>query len=410
MVANLCEKDVLMPCPHARYAHLRAHAPVSEVAPGVWAVTRHADVQRVLRDPAIFSAQVTDSNEFEFFGPSPVMTEIRQIMADYPETPALIRVDPPAHKYVRDVVARVLTPGEVAKFEPGILGIVNDLIAPWIDSGWVEFVGAFSGLLPGIVTTDFLCGDPAMRADFRFWAGEIMSRVGGPQTPERQLEVAHNVAAMGRYFLDRIAERRVAPTDDFISLVANAKAADGMPLPDVAIVNVLETFMVGGNETTTFLLGNAMIRLSEDAALAQRLRDEPVLIPAFVEEMLRLEAPAQSVMRRTTCEVEFDGVIIPAGASILASLVSAGRDASVFVDPDQLHLDRSVTPRHVSFGYGNHACLGLQLARAEARIALEVLLPRMKNIALAPGDAVHWLENDFLRGPVKLDLVFTAQS
>ncbi|WP_404476477.1 cytochrome P450 [Novosphingobium sp. BL-52-GroH] len=394
-------------CPHARFAALRAQAPVSEVYPGTWAITRHADVQRVLRDPGTFSARVTDGNDFALFGPSPVQDELDAIMANYPERPALMRTDPPEHKQVRDIVARVLTPQEVARFEPVIQTIVDDLMARWIDRGTVEFVSEFAMPLPGAVTTDFLSGEPDMRDSFRFWAGEIMSRVAGPQTPKRQLEVAHNIAAMGQYFLDRIARRRAQPSGDLISLIANAAGEDGLPIPDVAIVNVLETFMVGGNETTTFLLGNALLRLADDPALADRLRADAGQIPVFIEEMLRLEAPAQSVVRRTTKDAAFDDVTIPAGALVMVFLVSANRDEIAFADADELRLDRPAAPRHLAFGYGNHACLGLQLARAEARIALATLLPRMHDITVMD---VDWMANDFLRGPMRLDLRFRGSA
>ncbi|GLU37309.1 cytochrome P450 [Pseudomonas sp. NBRC 100443] len=391
-------------CPHARFAQLREQAPVSEIAPGVWAVTRHADVQRVLRDPQGFSARVSDGNDFALFGPSPVQAQIDEIMADYPERPVLMRTDPPEHKRVRNVVARVLTPTEVVKFEPRIRAIVTELMACWIRRGSVEFVNEFAMPLPGSVTTDFICGEPEMRERFRFWAGEIMSRVAGPQAPERQLEVARNVAQMGRYFLDRIAARRKAPTGDLISLVANARTDDGQALEDVAIVNVLETFMVGGNETTTFLLGNCLLRLAGEPELAARLRERTDLLPGFIEEMLRLEAPAQAVIRKTTGAAEFDGVVIPAGAMVMAYLVSANRDECAFAEPTQLNIQRPAGSRHLAFGDGNHSCLGLQLARAEVRIALEMLLPAMQDIRLLA--EVEWLQNDFLRGPLRLQLGF----
>lgn len=398
-----------LPSHYAKLAALRAEGPAVEVRPGTWMVTRFADIQQVLRDPAAFSARVIEqANDFALFGPSPVQDQLDAIMADYPEEPALMRIDPPEHKRVRDVVSRVLTPGKVVNFERAIRAIVTELMDPWIASGEVEFMSAFAVPLPGQVTTDFICGEPEMRGKFRHWAGEIMSRVAGPQPPERQIEVAHAVAEMGHYFLDRIAQRRAVPTDDLISLIANTPAVDGLPLEEVKIVNVLETFMVGGNETTTFLLGNALLRLSDDPALADRLRADPALIPRFVEEVLRLDAPAQAALRRATRDVDLDGTTIPAGATVVVSLAAANRDGTAFADPDALDLDRPAAPRHVAFGYGNHACLGLQLARAEARIALEMLLPRMADIAV-DAESVAWLENDILRGPLHLRVAFTPR-
>lgn len=338
------------------------------------------------------------------FGPSPVRDEIAAIMADYPEESALIRVDPPAHRPVRSLVASVRTPSKVAAFEPTIRAIVDEMAEKWIGRGDVEFVGEFAAALPGAVTTDFLCGEPEMRESFAFWAGEIMSRVARPQPLERQLEVARNIAEMGRHFLDRIAERRKERRNDLISLIANAATRE--PVADVALVNVLETFMVGGNETTSFLLGQAMLRLAGDPALAEQLRQDPGRIPDFVEEMLRLESPAQSMMRRTTRTVEIGSATIPAGANVLVALVSANRDETAFAGAHELDLDRPSNPRHVAFGDGNHVCLGPMLARAETRIALEAILPRMRDIRVEEAE-VRWLENDFLRGPMRIPLRFT---
>jgi cytochrome P450 len=247
-----------------------------------------------------------------------------------------------------------------------------------------------------------------MREKLRFWAAEVMSRFGGPQPPERQLEVARHIAEMGRYFLDEIAARRHLPGADLISLLAHAEI-DGDRLEDVAIVNVIETFLIGGHETTTFLLGNSLLHLAQRPDIAGLLRAEKSRIPEFVEEMLRLEAPAQSVQRSATRDLEIGGIRIPAGSILFVFLASANRDEGQFEDPDTLKLGRiaSTSTRHVAFGYGSHACLGLHLARAEARIALRTLLPHMSDITLAPGNPVSRMENWFLRGPSRLELRFS---
>jgi cytochrome P450 len=234
-----------------------------------------------------------------------------------------------------------------------------------------------------------------------------MSRFTAPQSPERQLEVAHNIAAMGRYFLAEIAARRRQPTSDLISLLAHAQI-DGDRLEDVAIVNVIETFLIGGRETTTYLLGNSLYHLAQQPDIAALLRAEPERVRDFIEEMLRLEAPAQSVLRSPTRDVHIGGVTIPAGATLFVFLASANRDESQFDSPDTVKLDRFASRecRHVAFGYGSHACLGMHLARAEVRIALQTLLPRMHEIRLALLDPLSRVESWLLRGPSRLELRF----
>src|SRR5208282_82425 len=195
-------------CPYAWFRELRRSAPAAELQPGVFAITRDADVKAVLLDSKTFSARVGGNNPFALFGPSPVQKEIDDIMRVYPEEPVLMRTDPPAHTRVRNLVSRALSAAEVNKIEPQIQGIVETLMAPWIGSGTVEFVSAFAAQLPNAVTTAFIGAPAQMREQLRFWAAEVMSRFLGPQPAERQLEVAHHISAMGRYFLAEIAARR----------------------------------------------------------------------------------------------------------------------------------------------------------------------------------------------------------
>lgn len=393
-------------CPYAQLKQMRETSPVTELAPGTFAVTRYDDVKAVLMDPATFSARVGENNAFAVFAPSPVQDQIDEIMRVYPENPVLMRTDPPAHTRVRDLVNHTLTPGEVKKLEPRIEWVVDELMAPWIGRGEVEFVHEFAELLPSTVTTEFLGAPPSMRSQFRFWAAETMSRFEGVQAPERQLEVARNIAAMGQYFLDQIAARRARPTSDFVSMLANVEI-NGDRLEDVAIVNVIQTVLIGGHETTTFTLGNSLNYLAQHPKMAATLRADASKISAFVEEMLRLDAPAQSVQRMTTREAEIGGRKVPAGATLFVFLASANRDEGTFEGAETMDMERGKSrSKHVAFGYGVHACLGLHLARAELRIALTKLLMRMHAIELVPGDAIERMNNWALRGPTRLNLRF----
>lgn len=393
-------------CPYARYKALREQSAVVEIKPGTFAITRQETAKAVLLDWRTWSAEL-GGDMFETYGPSSVKEQIAAIMADYDEKPVLMRTDPPAHTRVRNLVSTTLTPAIVRTLEPQITRIIEALAAPWIGRGRVEFIGEFASRVPGAVTTSFLGAPPEMEKTFKFWAAEVMSRFDGPQSPERQLEVAANIAAMGRYFLQQIAVRRQQPSSDLVSLLAHAEI-DGDRLEDVAIVNVIETFLIGGHETTTFLLGNCLWQLANDAELHSQLVKSPQLIPLFIEEMLRFEAPTQAAMRTPTRDVEIDGITIPKGSTVLVLLASANRDEAVYDRVDTVRLDRPAMSgiRHMAFGYGNHACIGLHLARAEVRIALETLLPKMAAIAPGSDDPIARLDNFLLRGPTRLDLRF----
>jgi len=408
MTSSLPALDATMiECPFPAYKSLRENAPAVEIAPGVFLVTRFDDVVRILKDPVTFSSRAP-LNNFSWFGPTQNQEELDAILADCPEMPTLLDNDPPEQSRIRALVTKVFNAARVQAMEPSITAIVDDLAAGWIDGGHVEFASEFARLLPATVTTHALGADPAVRDKLLFWADEIMTRSAGPQTPERQAEVARHIAEKSDYFLTLIADRREYPHDDLFSLLSAAEL-DGHRLTDVQIVNIATTFLVGGNETTMFMLTSALHRLTDEPALAQSLRDDPGTIPAFIEEMLRLEAPAQGLPRFPTRDVEIAGVIIPQGSTVFVMFGSANYDDDAFPAPGELVLDRrahSGAKQHLTFGLGAHFCLGAQLARAEARIALQRLLPRMTNLRLNPDKPPQRNPNPMLRGFLSLDLTY----
>jgi cytochrome P450 len=397
----------MIECPFPAYKALRDNAPAVEIAPGVFLITRFDDVVRILKDTDTFSSRAP-LNPFSWFGPAENQDELDAILSGCPEIPTLLDNDPPEQTRVRAPVSKVFNAAKVKALEPQIAAIVDDLSAGFIDRGHVEFASEFARLLPAAVTAHALGADPAMRDTLLFWADEIMSRTAGPQTPQRQAEVARRIADKSDYFLGLIRERREHPREDLVSLLTAAEL-DGHRLTDVQIVNIAKTFLVGGNETTMFMLTSAWHRLATDPSLAQALRGSPDLAVPFIEEMLRLEAPAQGMPRFPTRDVEISGVSIPRGSTVFVMYGSANHDDTVFPDPDALALDRRArrgSKQHLTFGLGPHFCLGAQLARAEGRIALERLLPQMTNISLRPGKLPERNPNPMLRGFLRLDLNF----
>lgn len=394
-------------CPFPIYQALRENSPVAEMAPGVFMVTRYEDVLRVVKDTAIFSSRAP-RNPFSWFGEPERQDELDGILGQCPEIPTLLDNDPPEQTRVRGLVAKVFNESNVAALEPAIADLIDDLSRNWLDRGHVEFASEFARPLPAAVTALALGADPTMTERCLFWADEIMTRTAGPQTPERQAEVARGIAEMSDYFFSLIEDRRTAPRNDLFSLLTTVEL-DGERLTDVQIVNVAKVFLVGGNETTMFMLTSALHRLATEPALAQKLRDAPELIEPFLEEILRLEAPSQGMPRFPTRDVEMHGVTIPAGSTVFVLYGSANHDESVFPDPDDLVLDRRAranTKPHLAFSVGPHFCLGARLARTEGRLALAHLLPKMTNLSLAPDAELQRAANPLLRGFVRLDLQF----
>ncbi|WP_224112433.1 cytochrome P450 [Mycobacterium avium] len=397
----------MIECPFPAYKSLRDNAPVVELAAGIFFVTCFDDVVHILKDTDTFSSRAP-LNPFSWFGPAENQDELDDILSDCPEIPTLLDNDPPEQTRVRGLVNKVFTAAKVKALEPQIAAVVDDLSAGWIGRGHVEFAGDFARLLPATVTAHALGADPSMRDKLLFWADEIMSRTAGPQSRQRQAEVARHIAEMSDYFLGLIRQRRADPRDDLISLLAKAEL-DGHRLTDVQIVNVAKTFLVGGNETTMFMLTSAWHRLATEPSVEKSLRDSPDLIAPFIEEILRLEAPAQGIPRFPTRDTEIRGTSIPKGSTVFLMYGSANHDESVFPEPEELVLDRrsrTGTKPHLAFGLGAHFCLGAQLARAEGRIALERLLPQMANIALSVDNPPQRNPNPMLRGFLRLDLTF----
>jgi cytochrome P450 len=397
----------MIECPYPAYKALRDNAPVVEMAPGVFFVSRFDDVMRIVRDTDTFSS-ISPRNPFAWFAPAENQQELDEILSDYPETPTLMDNDPPEQTRVRALVNKVFTANKVKALEPQIAAIVDDLSVGWLDRGHVEFASEFANLLPATVTTQAFGAELSMVDTLRFWADEVMSRANGPQSPQRQAEVAHHIVEMGDYFMGLIRERRVRPRDDLLSLLAEAEL-DGHRLTDVQIIQIVKTFLVGGNETTALLLTSAWHHLVTEPAVEKTLRHSPDQIPAFVEEVLRLDSPAQMIPRFPTHDTELHGVSIPKGSTVLISWGSANHDERAFDNPDDLVVERRSRggcKPHLAFGHGAHFCLGAQLARAEGRIALERLLPKMTNMALCADKPPQRNPNSIFRGFLRLDLTF----
>jgi cytochrome P450 len=393
-------------CPYTIYKQMRSEAAVTLMPTGMYAVTRFEDVKAVLLDADTFSAVISETSPFETYGPCPVKDQIEHIMRNYREKSVLVRNDPPSHTEARKHVRLVLVPEKVREFVPDIKLRVQELAAGWLDKGKVDFVAEFALKLPNGVTTGLLGSPSSMRKKFKLWADETMSRFDGPQSPERQLEVAQNIADFGDYIRQEITKFRQHPANNLVSMLANSEI-DGSRMDDETIINAIHAFLVGGQETTMFLLAQAIYEFAKDRSLADSLRNEPEKIPAFVEELLRRNSPAQAVLRRPVRDVDIGGVKVPADSTLCVILASANRDDSVFKDPDSIILDRANGKRHLAFGYGIHTCIGLHLARTEARLALEYLLPRMHDIELASDQATSRMENFMLSGFTRLDITFT---
>ena len=380
--------------PYPTYARLRDEAPVYRHPGGFVAVSRYADVQTVLRTPEIFSSRA--------MGGGPV--RVRDPEALPLGSGSLISLDPPEHGRLRGIVSRGFTPRRIADLEPRALAVMDELFAKFQHTGACDLVADVSAPLPVTMIAELLGLDSARRDDFKRWSNALIvesTSIGS------QGRLSNLVAIMGEfrsYLLTVIEARRAVPADDLISILVHAEEEDGT-LDAVEVLGFAALLLAAGSETTTNLIGNALLALLEHPdALAEVLAD-PSLVPAVLEETLRWDSPVQLLMRVTTQATELGAVELGTGTLVMVLLGAANRDSEEFPDGDRFDPHR-VASGHVGFGFGNHFCMGAALARLEARVALERILTDLPEPRLAAPAERH---GSFLvRGPKALDLRFTA--
>jgi cytochrome P450 len=372
--------------PFPAFRRLRAEAPIHwHATPGFWAVTRHADVVAVSRDPATFCSS-------------------RGILLSDLERPivprqSIIYIDPPEHAKYRKLVQPVFSPGRLRLLEQHIAGLVRELIADIEAGQMIDFVDVFAAPLPLLVIADMLGVPGADRGRFKRWSDAIIEAGTQPSNDN----MAQSVELL-EYFGSVIAERRQRPGDDLISLLVHSEI-DGERLEEFDLLMFCMTLLVAGNETTRNLLAHGALALATYPDERARLARDPALMPRVVEEMLRWGSPVGSFMRTATGDTQLRGTDIHEGDRLLLLYASANRDAAVFgSDAEEFRVMRDATG-HVAFGFGEHFCLGAQLARMEARSAFAQLLDRFAGWDLA--GPVERLPSLFMRGIVHLPLALT---
>jgi len=409
---NMVSPEVLE-CPYPYYERVREEAPVHQTPLGFWAVSRYEDVLSVVRNPEMFSS-LAQSNSF-VTPPPPEVIEIAK--QGYPRVNTLLSNDPPSHTQFRNLVNKAFLPKRVAQLEDSIRKIANDLIDAFINDGKVDLVEQFAVGVPLTVIADALGVDRADMPKFKKWSDDSVAHdsvapLSGMLTPERQIECAHSRIEFQKYMVDRVREREENLRDDLLSDLVQARfdsgerAGEGMTMAEM--LDVIAQLLVAGNETTTKLIAAATLMLVENPEQMAKVRADHSLIPNLVEEALRMEAPVQMLPRFTKDDVEVGGVVIPKGSVVMAMYGCANRDGGKYPNPDMFDIERDNARTQLAFGQGPHFCVGAALARSEARIAFELLLSRLNNIALANVDTpTHRELSMTLRGLTNLHLTFT---
>ncbi len=348
--------------PYSVYEELRLKDPVHRMRlQNAWVLTDYADVDMVLRDNRRFG------NAGREFGYIPQVS--------------MLDLDPPEHTKIRGLVSHGFTPRSVAALEPRIRETVEGLLGNVEGKDQFDLIADLAFPLPVIVIAEMLGVPPEDREQFNGWSN-IVSLIVDPLLDDRQItQVQHAVDEVFSYFEAVAEERRRNPRDDLVSALVTAEVEGQRLERDDLLVNLL-LVLVAGNETTRNLIGNGTLALLRNPDQLQRLLDDPALLNGAIDELLRFDSPVQLDSRVAREPVELGGKRIAPGQRVICILGAANRDPQAFPEADMLDVGRAAG-NHVAFGRGIHYCLGAPLARLEARVAFETLLPRLDNLRLA---------------------------
>lgn len=346
--------------PYPVYARLRDEAPLyRNEEQDFWALSRYEDVAAAFRDSAQFSNANGVSLDPSAWGPRASRTS------------SFLAMDPPRHTRMRGLVSSGFTPRRVLDLEQRIGDLTRKHLQACLRKDTFDFVGEFAGLLPMDVVSDLVGVPGPDRLELRQLADILVHREDGlVAVPQPAKDAAFKLIV---YFIELIAERRARPGEDAsppnLADALLAAEIDGDRLTDEEIVGFLFLMVVAGNETTTKLLANAVYWGWRNPDQLAKPMTDPARIGAWIEETLRYDSPSQAIARTVTKDFAAYGQTIPAGHRLLLLIGSANRDPAEFPEPDCYDLDRDTTAL-ISFGVGRHYCLGANLARLEAKVAL----------------------------------------
>mgnify|MGYP000856744732 FL=1 len=392
--------------PYPVYAALRAAEPVRRMPDGSYFLTRYDDLVTVYRDAQTFSSD----KKVEFapkYGDSPLFEH---------HTTSLVFNDPPLHTRVRKLIMGALTRRAIAEMEPGLVTLVDGLLDAIEAKGGGDLIEDFASAIPVEIIGNLLGVPHADRGPLRDWSLAILGALEPKLTPEQEAAGNRSVTEMLAYLRELVRERRAHPGDpahDVLTRLIQGESG-GETLSETELLQNCIFILNAGHETTTNLIGNALVALQEwpdaKAGLLQkteRLTQDPsgleAVLTLAVDEFLRFESSNQLGNRRALRACEVGGVALEAGALVTLCIGAANRDPAQFARPDVLDLAREDN-RHLAFGFGIHQCAGLSLARLEGRIAIGRFLARFPHYQLtaSPTRGGRARFRGFLRAPFRV--------
>ena len=387
--------------PYPFYAQLRSQDPVHwDEDMGFWVLTRYADVASAFNDPRFSRAQGLTGwyqrrPESEQAAAEPVYHAYSKMMT---------YSDPPYHTRLRGLANKAFTPRMVEQMRLHIQQIVEDLLDAVQVRGRMDVIHDLAYPLPIIVIAEMLGLPAEERKRFKEWSDNLFAVFGlVRRSPNLMEKASQSLTEMTDYVTALSQDRRLQPREDLLTALVTV-VDEGERLTQAELVANVGLILAAAHETTTNLIGNGMLALLQNPGQMQILRENPALVTAAVEEILRYDSPAQIVYRSATEDVKIDGKRIGQGQLVNLILGAANRDSAHFSEPDQFDITRNES-RHIGFGLGIHFCLGAPLARLEGQIAFTTLLRRFPQLRLAT-DTLEWQEHPTFRGLKSLPVAF----
>jgi cytochrome P450 len=374
---------------HPALERLRARCPIahSDAYGGYWILTRYDDVLTAAQNWETWSSEYGGG-----VGIKPAGMTVKAIP---------VHIDPPLHREYKRLINVWFTSAAVAPFEARTRELVTRLIDDFVDAGECDFQAAFAQPFPGLAFFELVLAAPPEEAREVNHHAHTAANPGNPDT-------AKHWAALNDWIVEFVARRRKEPRrDDVVDAVLHAQI-DGRPITEAEIVGIITLLILGGLDTTAGVLGANIIRFCEHPEIPELLRARPELVPAAVEELLRLDGSFIGIGRTARNDTELNGCPVATGEKAYLSWASANRDDAEFANPNDFDAERRRN-RHVAFGAGPHRCAGSNLARLNLRVAIEELVARLDNMKLQiPSSEIRW-HTGFSRTPLSVPITFTAR-
>ncbi len=378
--------------PHARLKPLREDCPVwRDESTKSWFISRYADVRGVVNDRTMWrSGERAEQGSFSRF-----LLDESRLHEPPGERQSILTMDEPDHSRIRTPLSKAFY-ARVAKSRPKIDAIVSDVLDSVADRKAFDLIGDVAIPIPIITIARILGVDDQRLSEFRDWSEGVILGLNPVRTPDETAHMERSQAAMTDYFTELMTARRVKAEDDLVSDMVQLQA-EGAPLSDTEVRTNLLALLVGGNLTTTDLIGNGVRLFLLHPEQKAKLVADPSLVPQAVEEILRFEGPVDITGRVMPEDRTVGGCPMKQTHSVVLGLRAANRDPAAFERPDEFDISRKGTP-HVSFGGGSHICIGAPLARMEAASFFSTFFQRFPTLHIAETGEPQWRALPFFRG------------